>query len=202
MGGSPPDAVDSFGQPRVGLVDHAAFGFLSSSIDFFEFTGEFFGARDIASQQELEGSVGAAHSTGCVEPWADAERDVGRLHRRRDSGAGEQAPQPRRARRLQGFESERRDDPVLAAQRYEVSDRPECGDAPQALVSDRSAQPNRHRLGQLEGEPDTREVGERIVASRLPGIDQKDALGSRSPGRWWSVTMTSTPAARAASIAA
>ena len=108
-----------------------------------------------------------------------------------------QRPQAGLLRLREPAEAEQRERPVLVDERHDVGDGRERDHVEVPL--EKRMVGTEKRLGELPDDGRAAEPGEGVVP--LSGATTGQS-GNPSPGRWWSVTTTSSPSARACSTSA
>ena len=130
-----------------------------------------------------------------AEPEAACPRVDGR---RIDAGSAHERLQPRLLRARERAQAGDRERAVLVDERHDVGDRRERDEVEVPLRDLRvDAEERLAELVDDAGAAELRETDSRTAASRRSG-----SRAASSPGRWWSVTITSSPRAFASATSA
>ncbi len=144
---------------------------LPVAVPAVELGGQLAGALRIAAHQQLQRPLRAVQASRRIDPRPEPEAHVGGGKRRLDARPLDERLQAVGARLRQRLQAESGDDPVLPAQRHQVGDSAEAGDPQQGRQVHGTAAAPGDRDAQLERQADRRQVGERIGAARLAGVD-------------------------------
>ena len=159
---------------------------LAAGVLFAELLGEsshFVELRLVAGEQQARGQVGRAHATRGVHARRNHECDVEPVDRRvQQTGRFEQRAQADRVRPLrQPLQAELGDDPVLADERHDVSDRADRGKLQEGRQPFLAVEPLAQRLDDLERDTDAGQVLVRVRAVGALRVDHRERVRQAKP---------------------